>query len=240
MKKNLFKSAAVLLMVVFIIASFAACSSDNKVSSEQNSSVTDSVSTGTEVAEFVELYNNALAKGSVKCTSSQQKVEKGNLWIGDNSDETMDLTAPEQAELLAKFEKSETTGIELPKLAAENVESVSVNENVVVYKLKMVKLSDAVEQGQGGYLNIVDTNGTQALVEGVKSYANVKGNVKINSSEFELSEGTITVTYKNKKHKQIESVSFSAKQNVKAEMKYLVIAINADIVYNLTSEYTGS
>lgn len=75
------------------------------------------------------------------------------------------------------------------------------------------------------------------LVEGVKSFANVKGNVKVNSSDYSMSEGILTVTYNNKKHKKIESVSFSGKQKVKAEMKYLVISINAELDYTLSSEY---
>lgn len=52
-----------------------------------------------------------------------------------------------------------------------------------------------------------------------------------------MSEGILTVTYNNKKHKKIESVSFSGKQKVKAEMKYLVISINAELDYTLSSEY---
>ena len=237
MKKNVLKLTVLLAVVLCLVFSMSACSEKTESDDKQNNSSAQTVQTADDITEPVDAYNTALEKSTVKCTSSSQKVEKGNLWIGDNSDETMDLTAPEQDELLAKFEKNESTGAELTKLNAADVESVSVNENVVTFTLKSANTTGSAAQGQNGYLNIIDTDGTQVLVDGVKSYANVKGNVKINSSKYGFSQGTLTVTFNNKKHKSIESVSFSGKQNVRAEMKYLVININADINYALSSEY---
>lgn len=237
MKKYFFKSLAVLILALSIIFSLAACSDGEQKDPQTNNQPADAVQTADDITEFVNVYNAALEKSSVKCISSSQKVEKGNLWIGDNSDETMDLTAPEQSELLAKFEKNETFGTELTPLNAADVKSVNVNENVVTFTLKSANTTGSAAQGQNGYLNIIDTDGTQVLVDGVKSYANVKGNVKINSSEYGFSQGSLTVTFNNKKHKNIEAVSFSGRQSVRAEMKYLVITINADINYVLSSEY---
>lgn len=235
MKKNLFKAVLSIITVLCIVFGFAACSGGNE--GDDTSQPTENVQTASEVTELVNAYNTALAKATVSCTSAQQKVEKGALWIGDNSDETMDLLAPEQKELLAKFESTDTANAALINLKDTDVSEVSVSDNVVTYKLKPANTQNGAAQGHGGYLNIIDTDATQGLVEGVKSFANVKGNVKINSSEYAMTEGTLTVTFNNKRHKKIESVSFTGKQKVKAEMKYLVISINAELDYALTSEY---
>ncbi len=236
MKKHLLKAIIAVLMVLCMLFCFAACSSGdtNKETSNQSSK---NIQTGSEITELVNVYNKAVSNGTVKCISSSKKVQNGKLWIGDNSDKTMDLLAPEQKELLAKFENSDTSGISLPNLKDSDVAEVTVNENVVIYKLKQIQKQNEIAQGHGGYINIIDTEATKKLVEGVKSFANVKGNVKVNSSDYFMSEGTLTVTYNNKKHKKIESVSFSGKQKVKAEMKYLVISINAELDYTLSSEY---
>lgn len=236
MKKHFSKAIIAVLMVLCMLFCFAACSG-NDTNKETNNQSSKNIQTGSEITELVNVYNKAVSNGTVKCISSSKKVQNGKLWIGDNSDKTMDLLAPEQKELLAKFENSDTSGILLPNIKDGDVAEVTVNENVVIYKLKPTQKQNEIAQGYGGYINIIDTEETKKLVEGVKSFANVKGNVKVNSSDYSMSEGILTVTYNNKKHKKIESVSFSGKQKVKAEMKYLVISINAELDYTLSSEY---
>ncbi len=237
MKKHLLKVITAIAMIFCLIFCFAGCSDGEQKNAQTNNQPADAVQTDSEITELVDAYNKALGSSNINCTSSNKKIEMGKLWIGDNADETMDLLAEEQKELLAKFESSESSGAALSALKESDVAEVSVNENVVTYKLKSSSTQNSAAQGQGGYINIIDTEATQELVEGVKSFANVKGNVKVNSSEYSMSDGILTVTYNNKKHKKIESVSFSGKQNVKAEMKYLVISINADLDYVLSSEY---
>lgn len=236
MKKHFSKAIIAVLMVLCMLFCFAACSG-NDTNKETNNQSSKNIQTGSEITELVNVYNKAVSNGTVKCISSSKKVQNGKLWIGDNSDKTMDLLAPEQKELLAKFENSDTSGILLPNIKDGDVAEVTVNENVVIYKLKPTQKQNEIAQGYGGYINIIDTEEIKKLVEGVKSFANVKGNVKVNSSDYSMSEGILTVTYNNKKHKKIESVSFSGKQKVKAEMKYLVISINAELDYTLSSEY---
>lgn len=237
MKKQLFKAITAFALALCLVFCFAGCSDGEQKNTQTNNQPANAVQTDADITEFVNAYNKALESSNIKCTSSNKKIEMGKLWLGDKSDETMDLLAEEQKELLAKFESSESGGVSLSALKESDVAEVSVNENIVTFTLKSSSAENAVAQGQGGYINIIDTEATQELVEGVKSFANVNGNVKVNSSSYSMSDGTLIVTYNNKKHKKIESVSFSGKQNVKAEMKYFVISINAELDYALSSEY---
>ncbi len=190
-----------------------------------------------KLEDLVADYNSALENNTLTCSSRTQKIGNGKLWIGDNYDGAINLLAEDQKELLARFEKSDAAGNELTALNVADVESVSVKGNTVTYTLKSSATKNTATNGQGGYINIIDTARTEELVEGVKSFANVKGNVKIESSNYAMSAGKLTVTFNNTNHKKIESVSFSGKQNVKARMKYLVVTINADLDYTLASEY---
>ncbi len=260
MKTNHFKSAAAILAVIGIMAGLSACHSkpdSNTVSEPPSQTVTSAITESvpesstssytsepqkTEAAtpkleDLVADYNSALGSSTLTCSSRSQKIGNGKLWIGDNSDGAINLLAEDQKELLAKFEKSDAAGNKLTALNVADVESVSVKGNTVTYTLKSSATKNTATNGQGGYINIIDTARTEELVESVKSFVNVKGNVKIESSNYAMSAGKLIVTFNNTNHQKIESVSFSGKQNVKARMKYLVVTINADLDYTLASEY---
>ena len=160
MKKHFSKAIIAVLMVLCMLFCFAACSG-NDTNKETNNQSSKNIQTGSEITELVNVYNKAVSNGTVKCISSSKKVQNGKLWIGDNSDKTMDLLAPEQKELLAKFENSDTSGILLPNIKDGDVAEVTVNENVVIYKLKPTQKQNEIAQGYGGYINIIDTEETK-------------------------------------------------------------------------------
>lgn len=187
-------------------------------------------------AEWVTAFNQAIEKRTPKCTASAQKVEKGKLWIGDDANASLDLLAADQTALLAKFEQNSVSGTALPQLSASDVSGAKANGSTVTFSLNSVNADGSLSQGRGGYIAVVDDARTKELVEGVKSYANVSGNVKITSAAYRLNGGTLTVTF-NSDFTEIQSVKYTACQNVTAKMRYLVMTINADVDYLLTAEF---
>lgn len=216
-----------------------AVTSTESVSSEtqQSTRAVDKEDPVVNAAELINAYNSAIRKDGVKCVSVSQKVAKGSLWLGDKTDEKLDLRSADQTALLAKFEKNATSGAALTALNALYVKSVSVNGNVVTYVLKPAQAADSVAQGHSGYLNIIDTDGTKGLVEAVRSYAGVRGEVKIKSSEYTFEGGTLVVAFESDAYDRIEFVTFTGKQTVKAKMQYFIMTINADVDYVLSSKY---
>lgn len=189
-------------------------------------------------AELIDAYNTGGASG-LSCTSMAQQVASGRLWMGDKSDEYIDLRAADQTALLAKFEKTANGGASLPTLSAGNVASANVSGTTVTFTLNDASAThDDVAQGVGGYVNIIDHDRTLELVEGVKAYANLpNANVKVDSASHSLSGGTLTVEF-NSDFTQVTSVKFTAKQHVQATMTYLIaFKISADVNYDLTAEY---
>ena len=186
--------------------------------------------------ELIAAFNNA-GGSRLSCTSSSQKITSGKLWMGDNSDEYIDLLAPDQTTLLAKFEKTASSGVQLPALSAGNVASASVSGTTVTFTFNSTTADhDSVAQGMAGYVNIIDQSRTEELVAGVKEYAGVPGSVKISSVSHSLYDGKLTVEF-NSDFTQVTSVKFTARQHVQAQMRYLIMTINADLNYDLTSEY---
>ena len=248
--KNTKKIISIIITLAFIILSLCGCSSENKNSNNDNPA--DSVSEQTTKRkltdyifgksvpetkeEMIDAYNQALEKSELNSLSSSQTVTKGRAWLGDKSDEYMDLLADDMKELRIKFEQDNVAGTALIMLSADNVADASVEENTITFNLNSASVNDTINQGSNGYIALIDDTRVNELVEVVKEAANVSGNVKINSATHNLSGGTLVVTF-NSKFTKIESVKYSANQNIRAEMKYLVFNINIDLDYQLSAEF---
>lgn len=186
--------------------------------------------------EMIDAYNQALEKSELSCLSSSQKVTQGRAWLGDKSDEYMDLLADDMKDLLAKFQQDNVVNTALTMLSADNVAVASVEENTITFNLNSASINETINQGSNGYIALIDDARVQELVEVVKDAANVSGKVKIISATHNLSDGTFFVTF-NSNFTKIESVKYSANQNINAKMKYLVFNINIDIDYQLSAEF---
>lgn len=187
-------------------------------------------------AEWISAFNTALRRRAPQCTAASQKITQGKLWIGNDSSSFMDLLAPEQAELLARFEQENVSGTALMQLSENDVSAVDANEKTVVFTLAGTSANDSISQGKGGYIALIDNARTNELVDSVKAYANVSGQVKISSASHQLSEGTLRVTF-NADFSEIQAAEFTAKQNVNAKMRYLIMSINADLNYTITAKF---
>lgn len=252
------KWISLVLILTFLSLFFTACSektAGENTSASSESQTQDIVSTGvvTEqssvtqkptssrtvpqtTADCITAYNQALQKHAPKCTASAQKITKGKLWLGNDTNASIDLLAGDQTELLAKFEQNNVSGTSLTQLSASDVSAAKISGNTVVFTLGSISTSDSISQGKGGYLALIDDARTKELVSGVKEYANVSGDVKITSAAYRLSEGMLTVTF-NEDFTEIQSVQYTGKQNVTAKMRYLVMTINADLDYQLSAEF---
>lgn len=246
--KKAVKVLSLLLAVAMVAASFAGCSAkeaDTPQSGEtasgqtERKKLTDYIfgSSAPETSEeMIDAYNAALAQNAPACTSSSQTVTAGKLWLGDDSESYMDLLAQDQAALRAKFEQSSVPDASLPALLADNVAEATLQDNTVTFQLNSISVQSSVVQGQGGYCAIIDDARTQELVEGVKEYAGVSGNVKINEVTYGLSGGTLAVTFDDK-FSQIVSAEYTAAENVRATMRYVILDINVDLDYALTADF---
>lgn len=251
------------ILSLLCITLFSACSSKNDdglttstpVSSTENISETTQASTQQDTTapslneekttkkatpetkqELITAFNASLQKKAPSCSSSSQKLSSGKLWLGNNSEKHIDLLADDQAELRSGFEQENAGLFSLSELNDSNVASATKKGTTVTYTLSNSTAQNALEQGEDGYLAVIDTNRTQELVSSVKKYANVSGNVKISSSTYSMQNGTFVVTF-NDSFSEIKSVKYLASQNVTAQMKYLIMTINADLNYNLYAEF---
>ena len=66
--------------------------------------------------EWVNAYNQALSKKTLKCTSSSQKVSRGIFGLADNENASLNILDPDQSGLLAQFQRENISGVTMPKL----------------------------------------------------------------------------------------------------------------------------
>ena len=183
--------------------------------------------------EWINLYNTA-ADG-LQCTYSVQQLTAGEIRAG--SIVSVDILSDGAQSLRAKAEKRENGGSSLPHLSPLDVSSVQKEGAAVTFRLKDITLSaQEAEQGRGGYVNIVDQDRATAIINGAKEYFHiVNADVKLKSVTHTLTDGALTVVF-DSGLTRMESARFTAKQHARAAISYLV-TVEADLAYDLTSEY---
>lgn len=186
--------------------------------------------------EWVNAYNQALAKKTPKCTSSSQKVSRGIFGLADNENASINILDPDQSGLLALFQRENISGVTLPKLTESEVASVKQSGSSVVFTLNTATADNTISQGKGGYVALVDDARINELVENIKAYLNVPGSVKISSVSHKLSGGTLTVAF-NADYTAVQSVKYSADQSIQAKLRYLVFTVNGDMAFRLTANF---
>lgn len=210
--------------------------STNQTPTQTTQKTTTGVKTPQTKQEWVNAYNQALAKKTLKCTSSSQKVSRGIFGLADNESASINILDPDQSGLLAQFQRENISGVTLPKLTESEVSSVKQSGNSVVFTLNTATAENTISQGKGGYVALVDDARINELVENIKAYLNVPGSVKISSVSHKLSGGTLTVTF-NADYTAVQSVKYSADQSIQAKLRYLVFTVNGDMVFRLTANF---
>lgn len=202
----------------------------------QTTQTTTGVKTPQTKQEWVNAYNQALAKKTLKCTSSSQKVSRGIFRLADNENASLNILDPDQSGLLAQFQRENISGVTLPKLTESEVASVKQSGSSVVFTLNTATSENTISQGKGGYVALVDDARINELVENIKAYLNVPGSVKISSVSHKLSGGTLTVVF-NADYTAVQSVKYAAEQSIQAKLRYLVFTINGDMAFRLTANF---
>lgn len=210
--------------------------STNQTPTQTTQKTTTGVKTPQTKQEWVNAYNQALAKKTLKCTSSSQKVSRGIFGLSDNESTSINILDPDQSGLLAQFQRENISGVTLPKLTESEVSSVKQSGNSVVFTLNTATAENTISQGKGGYVALVDDARINELVDNIKAYLNVPGSVKISSVSHKLSGGTLTVTF-NADYTAIQSVKYAAEQSIQAKLRYLVFTINGDMAFRLTANF---
>ena len=210
--------------------------STNQTPTQTTQKTTTGVKTPQTKQEWVNAYNQALAKKTLKCTSSSQKVSRGIFGLSDNESASINILDPDQSGLLAQFQRENISGVTLPKLTESEVSSVKQSGNSVVFTLNTATAENTISQGKGGYVALVDDARINELVENIKAYLNVPGSVKISSVSHKLSGGTLTVTF-NADYTAIRSVKYAAEQSIQAKLRYLVFTVNGDMAFRLTANF---
>lgn len=210
--------------------------STNQTPTQTTQKTTTGVKTPQTKQEWVNAYNQALAKKTLKCTSSSQKVSRGIFGLSDNESASINILDPDQSGLLAQFQRENISGVTLPKLTESEVSSVKQSGSSVVFTLNTATAENTISQGKGGYFALVDDARINELVENIKAYLNVPGSVKISSVSHKLSGGTLTVTF-NADYTAVQSVKYSADQSIQAKLRYLVFTVNGDMAFRLTANF---
>lgn len=210
--------------------------STNQTLTQTTQKTTTGVKTPQTKKEWVNAYNQALSKKTLKCTSSSQKVSRGIFGLADNENASINILDPDQSGLLALFQRENISGVTLPKLTESEVASVKQSGNSVVFTLNTATSENTISQGKGGYVALVDDARINELVANIKDYLNVPGSVKISSVSHKLSGGTLTVTF-NADYTAIQSVKYAAEQSIQAKLRYLVFTINGDMAFRLTANF---
>ncbi len=210
--------------------------STNQTPTQTTQKTTTGVKTPQTKQEWVNAYNQALAKKTLKCTSSSQKVSRGIFGLSDNESASINILDPDQSGLLAQFQRENISGVTLPKLTESEVSSVKQSGNSVVFTLNTATAENTISQGKGGYVALVDDARINELVENIKAYLNVPGSVKISSVSHKLSGGTLTVTF-NADYTAIRSVKYAAEQSIQAKLRYLVFTVNGDMAFRLSANF---
>lgn len=193
----------------------------------------DAAAVNRPVEEWVNRYNAAV--DHLQCTRFKQQLTDGKIRAGSSI--CIDILSDGAGKLRTKAESEGKGGSTPPHLTPEQISSVRAEGASVIFCLKGITLSgDAVKQGSGGYANIIDGDRSLAIIEGAKSYFHLENaEVKLKSVTHTLSDGQLTAVFDSGLTK-LQSVRFTAKQHIRAEMSYL-LTVEAELAYRLASEY---